>query len=120
MFWVTADIDGTDDGDAFAVTWQAYVHSRFPDGPLGQLADYLANSARRPGTVTVDLDPPTVHRLLLAVELRPAGLRQLLDRLAHAGMLTQVQAHNGEHFGVHTLRMPPHLMTSNRATDPGA
>lgn len=120
MFWVTADIDGTDEGDAFAAAWQTYVHSRFPDGPLRQLADYLANAARRPGTVTVDLDPPTVHRLLLAVGLRPAGLWHLLDRLANAGMLTQVQDRDGEHFGVHTLRMPPHLMTSNRAPDPGA
>jgi hypothetical protein len=120
VFWVTAAIDGTDDGDAFAVTWQAYVHARFLDGPLRQLADYLANAARRPGTVTVDLDPPTVHRLLLTVRLRPAGLRHLLDRLANAGMLTQVQDRDGEHFGVHTLRMPPHLMISDRATDPGA
>jgi len=117
---MNADNDGIDDGNTFAVTWQAYVHSRFPDGPLRQLADYLANSARRPGTVTVDLDPPTVHRLLPAVGLRPAELRQLLDRLANAGMLTQVQDRDGEHLGVHTLRMPPHLMTSNRATDPGA
>jgi hypothetical protein len=112
--------DGTDEGDAFATTWQSYVHSRFPDGPLRQTADYLATAARRPGTVTVELDPPTVRRLLLAVGIRPAGLRQLLDRLSSAGMLTQLQDPCCEHLGVHTLRMPPHLMTGDRAADPGA
>jgi hypothetical protein len=60
--------DKTDDsGDAFAAIWQACVHLRFPKGQLRQMADYLATSARRPGTATVDLDPHTVHRLLLAV-----------------------------------------------------
>jgi len=61
-----------------------------------------------------------VHRLLLAVRLRPAGLRQLLARLATAGMLTQVRGPTGEHLGVHTLTMPPHPTTSAPATEPGA
>lgn len=112
--------DETAEGDAFAALWRAYVHARFPDGPLRQVADYLATSARRPGTVTVDLDPHTVHRLLLAVGLRPAGLRQLLDRLAAVGMVTQLQGRDGEYLGVYTLRLPAYLMTGNRATDPGA
>ncbi len=110
--------DGTDEGDAFAATWQAYVHARFPDGLLRQVADYLATSVRRPGTVTVDLDPYTVHLLLTAVGLRHAGLRQLLDRLANGGLLTNLQ--DREYLGVYTLRLPPHLMTGNRVTDPGA
>lgn len=113
--------DKTDDsGDAFAAIWQACVHLRFPEGQLRQMADYLATSARRPGTTTVELDPHTVHRLLLAVGLRPAGLRQLLVRLADAGMLTQVHDRDGEHLGVHTLTTPPHPVTSNRATEPGS
>jgi hypothetical protein len=112
--------DGTDEGDALAATWQACVHLRFPDGQLRQVADYLATSAGRPGTVTVELDPHTVHRLLLAVRLRPAGLRELLARLATAGMLTQVHGRDGEHLGVHTLTMPAHPETSTRATEPGA
>jgi len=107
-------------GDALAAIWQACVHLRFPDGQLRQAADYLVISARRPGTVTVELDPYTVHRLLLAVRLRPAGLRELLARLATVGMLTQVHGRDGEHLGLHTLTMPPHPMTSTRATEPGA
>ena len=111
----------TDDGgDAFAAIWQACVHLRFPEGQLRQMADYLAASARRPGTVTVELDPYTVHRLLLAVRLRPAGLRQLLARLAVAGMLTQIHDRDGDHLGVHTLTMPPQPVTRTRATEPGA
>lgn len=112
--------DRTEEGDALAATWQAYVHRRFPDRQLRQVADYLTTSARRPGTVTVELDPHTVHRLLLAAGLRPAGLRQLLDRLATAGMLTQVHGRDGEHLGVHTLTIPPHPVTSTFATEPGA
>ena len=112
--------DRTDGGDALAAIWQACVYLRFPDGQLRQAADYLATSARRPGTVTVELDPYTVHRLLLAVRLRPAGLRELLARLATAGMLTQVHGRDGEHLGLHTLTMPPHPMTSTHATEPGA
>jgi len=100
--------DGTDGRDAFAAIWQACVHRRFPDGQLRQVADYLATSARRPGTVTVELDPHTVHRLLLAVRLRPAGLRELLARLATADMLTQVHGPDSEHLGLHTLTIPPH------------
>jgi hypothetical protein len=111
---------GTDGGDASAAIWQACVHLRFPEGQLQQMADYLATSARRPGTLTVELDPHTVHRLLLAVGLRPAGLRQQLVRLADAGMLTQVHDRDGEHLGVHTLTMPPHPVTTTWATEPGA
>jgi hypothetical protein len=84
-----------DAGDAFAAIWQACVHLRFPDVQLRQVADYLAISARRPGTVTVELDPFTVHRLLLTVRLRPAGLGQLLARLADAGMLTPLHDQHG-------------------------
>lgn len=110
--------DGTDEGDAFAATWQTYAHSRFPDGPLCQTADYLATSARRPGTVSVDLDPYTAFLLIAAVGLRHAELRQMLDRLTNAGLLTKVQ--DREYLGVYTLRLPPHLMTGDRAADPGA
>lgn len=109
-----------DSGDAFAAIWQACVHLRFPEGQLRQMADYLATSARRPGTATVELDQHTVHRLLLAVGLRPAELRQLLVRLADAGMLTQVHGGDGQNLGVHTLTTPPHPVTSNRASEPGS
>jgi hypothetical protein len=112
--------DRMDGGDALAAIWQACVHLRFQEGQLRQVADYLATSARRPGTVTVELDPYTVHRLLLAVRLRHSGLRELLARLATAGMLTRVHGRDGEHLGVHTLTMPPHPVTSTRATEPGA
>ncbi|WP_127508682.1 hypothetical protein [Actinoplanes solisilvae] len=110
----------TDGGDALAAIWQAYVHLRFPDGRLRLVADYLATSARQPGTVIVELDPYTVHRLLQAIRLRPAGLRELLARLATAGMLTQVHSRDNEDLGVQTLTMPPQPMTSTLATEPGA
>ena len=109
-----------DGGDAFAAIWQACVHLRFTDERLHQVADYLAISARRPGTVTVELDQYTVPRLLLTVGLCSARLRQLLDRLTSAGMLTQVHDGDGEHLGVHTLTMPPHPVSSPRATEPGS
>jgi hypothetical protein len=108
-----------DEGDAFAEIWQACVHVRFPDHQLCQVADYLAISARRPGTVTVDLDPYTMHRLLLAVGLHPVALRQLLARLADAGMLTQVHDHDG-YLGLHTLTVPACPVTNIRATEPGS
>jgi hypothetical protein len=106
--------------DTFAAIWQACVHLRFLNQQLRQLADYLATSARRPGTVTVELDPCTVHRLLLAVGLLPDRLRQLLARLADAGMLTQVHDRDGPPLGIYILTMPPHPVTSTRATEPGA
>jgi len=112
--------DGTDAGDALAAIWQVCVHRSFSDKQLRQVADYLATSARRPGTVTVELDQHMVHRLLLAVRLRPAGLRELLARLSNAGMLTQVHGRDGEHLGVHTLTMPPQPVPSILATEPSA
>lgn len=113
--------DVMDGGDALAAIWQACVHLRFPDGPLRQVADYLAVSARRPGTVTVELDPYTVHRLLAAVRLPHSVLRELLARLATAGMLTQVHGRDDDaYLGIHTLTMPPHPVASTRATEPGA
>lgn len=110
----------TGEGDAFAAIWQACVYLRFPDQQLRQVADYLATSARRPGTATVELDPYTMHRLLLAVDLRPDRLRHTVARLTDAGLLTRVEGRDGEPLGVHTLTMPPHPVTSARATEPGS
>src|SRR4051812_33139809 len=112
--------DGMDEGEALAAIWQACVHRRFPEGRLRQVADYLATSARRPGTVTVELDGCTVHRLLMAVRVRLCGLGKLLGTPAAAGMLTQFHGREDASLGVHTLTMPPHPQTSTRATEPGA
>lgn len=79
------------EGDAFAAIWRARVHQRFPDSRLRQVADYLATSARRSVTVTMELDPHTVH-LALALGLRQPGSGNCSPSFDDARLLTRLTA----------------------------
>jgi hypothetical protein len=91
---------------AQARLWQARVWQRWPGGHLPQLARLLADDlVQLPGFV-INLDQETVRRILRQINLRPAGLKQLLGRLVEAGLLVQLQAEDEHHWGRYGLMLP--------------
>jgi len=91
---------------SFGRAWQAKVWDCWRGGHVLQLARLLANDLLDTHTHTVELDREAVNRLLHQVNLRPPGLRQLLTRLAEAGLLVQLRPGDGENWGTCRLVLP--------------
>jgi hypothetical protein len=72
-----------------------------------EAARIIAEELPRPEPRLVELNPAAVRNLLLGLRLlRPPGLRQLLAKLTHSGLLVSLQAGDGEHWGRYRLSLP--------------
>ena len=101
-----APLAGVDEA-THAIVWQARVRSLRPGPLVHHAARIIAEDLPRPQPQLVDLDPAAVRALLSGLRLlRPPGLRQLLTKLARSGLLTTVQAGDGDHWGRHRLSLP--------------
>jgi hypothetical protein len=89
--------------DAYATTWLAYVCARWPGGHVPALARLFSGELRQPGTLIVDLHPAAVRRVLLQANMRPQGLRRLLDALAECRVLIAARPGEEGHFGTYVL-----------------
>ena len=61
--------------------WLAEVQRRWPVSRTARVAAILADLADQRSSLTVTLDPSTVHRVLLQAHLLAPGLRRILHRL---------------------------------------
>jgi hypothetical protein len=81
---------GPKDADLFALLWQVRVRQLGGGGRMALVANIMAGPLRTPGSLSVDVNPARVRRLLAAVNARPDGLSRILTRCTQAGMLTAV------------------------------
>jgi hypothetical protein len=101
-----APLAGVDEA-TYAIVWQAQVRSRWPGPLVHHAARIIAEDLPRPRPRIVDLDPAAVRALLSGLRLlRPPGLRQLLAKLVRCGLLTSLQAGDGDHWGRYPLSLP--------------
>jgi hypothetical protein len=86
--------------------WQAWTYQRWRGPRMRLLCRLLAEDLLTPGTLTADLHPGAVRRLVHHLHVRPAGLRHLLRSLVAAGALTPVGSARNDSWGRLALLAP--------------